>query len=263
MRRLLTFECDGARCGASLDFAQGETGLLIVSGGTQTRTGSHRIFERLGRGVAEAGFPALRFDRRGVGDSEGEDPGWRGSGGDIAAAAAALRTVLPAVRTVVGLGLCDGASALALHGRAAGLDALVLVNPWLVETEAGQPAPAAIRSHYLDRLKSREGWRKLLTGAVDWRKLAGGLRRSAGGSPSPLADEIAAALRAGRLPTELILARGDATADAAAHEVKIRAFKGLIAKTQTISSDSHTFARPGDADQLLAATLASLRRLAG
>ena len=263
MRRLLTFECEDARCGASLDFAPGETALLIVSGGTQTRVGSHRMFERLALGVAEAGFPCLRFDRRGVGDSEGGDPGWRGSGPDIEAAADALRGLVPAVRRVIGLGLCDGATALALHGRAAGLDGLILVNPWLVETEAGEPAPSAIRSHYRARLTSRDGWRKLLTGAVDWRKLLGGLRRSAGGPPSPLAIEIASALRAGGLPTELVLARGDATADAAAHEMKMRAFNGLVAKTQTISSDSHTFARPGDAERLRAAALAALRRLAG
>ena len=45
----------------------------------------------------------------------------------------------------LGFGLCDGATALALFGGEAGLDGLILVNPWLVEAEAGEPPPAAIR----------------------------------------------------------------------------------------------------------------------
>ena len=74
----------------------------------------------------------------------------------------------------MGLGLCDGATALALFGKAAGLDALILVNPWLVEAEADAPPPAAIRAHYRKRLLSREGWKKILSGAVDYRKLLKG-----------------------------------------------------------------------------------------
>ena len=91
MRRLLTFDCKGEELAASLDDAAGRHGLLIVTGGTQTRIGSHRLFERLAAGLAEAGHPCFRFDRRGVGDSSGEDPGWRGSRDDIVAAIAAFR----------------------------------------------------------------------------------------------------------------------------------------------------------------------------
>ncbi|HEX8528226.1 MAG TPA: hydrolase 1, exosortase A system-associated, partial [Allosphingosinicella sp.] len=71
MRRLLSFDCEGSAIGASLDPAGGETGLLLVTGGTQTRIGSHRMYERLAAALAEAGWPCFRFDRRGVGDSEG------------------------------------------------------------------------------------------------------------------------------------------------------------------------------------------------
>ena len=66
-----------------------------------------------------------------------------------------------------------------------------------------------------------------------------------------------------RLSTAVILAEGDATAVAAAHEIKRREFKGLIDLVQSIPSDSHTFARPGDAGALFGATLALLRRLGG
>lgn len=264
MRRLLTVECEGARLGATLDEGGGRAAaLLMVTGGSQTRIGSHRMYERLAQALAGAGYASLRFDRRGVGDSEGDDPGFRGSGPDIAAAAAALRVEVPHAARLIGFGLCDGATALAFHGAAAGLDALILVNPWLAEAEAGTPAPAAVRGHYRRRLASAEGWKKLLTGAVDWRRLAAGLRRSAHLSPSGLAADAAAKLRDKRLPTAVVLCRDDATAIAAGHELRRREYRGLVDLVQTIPSDSHTFARPGDAAALFGATLALVRRLGG
>jgi hypothetical protein len=58
MRRLLSFDCEGAALGASLDSAEGSTGLLLVTGGTQTRIGSHRMFERLAAALARRAGPA-------------------------------------------------------------------------------------------------------------------------------------------------------------------------------------------------------------
>ena len=99
MRRLLTFACEGATLGATpRRRPTATTGLLLVTGGTQTRIGSHRMYERLAEALAEQGYPCFRYDRRGVGDSEGEDPGFRGSGPDLAAAAAAFRREQPAAQ---------------------------------------------------------------------------------------------------------------------------------------------------------------------
>ena len=262
MRRLLTFECEGATLGAALDAGNRPTGLLLVTGGSQTRVGSHRMYERLARSLAEQGISCLRFDRRGVGDSAGDDPGFRGSGPDLAAAVACLRAQCPALERVHGFGLCDGATAIALFGAEAGLDGLVLVNPWLVEAAAGEPAPAAIRRHYRDRLLSLEGWKKVFSGAVDYRKIFRGIRKIAKPGPaSPLAADTAAALARHRLPAQLVLATGDATAIAAENEMKSRAFRGLVDYVQKIDSDSHTFARPGDEAALLTAVLEAVRRL--
>jgi exosortase A-associated hydrolase 1 len=263
MRRLLSFECQGAELAASLDPAPGATGLLLVTGGSQTRAGSHRMYERLAKTLAEQGFPCLRFDRRGVGDSAGEDPGFRGSGPDLVAAVAAFRKEAPRLERVMGLGLCDGATALALFGRAAALDALILVNPWLVEAEADAPPPAAIRAHYRKRLLSLEGWKKILAGAVDYRKLLKGLGRMSRDQSSPLARETAAALRASGLRAWLILAEEDATAIAAVEELKAAAFDGLVEGREIVKSDSHTFARPGDEAALLQATVRAIKALSG
>jgi len=263
VRRLLTFSCAGAELGASLDVAPGGTGLLLVTGGSQTRIGSHRMYERLAKALAEQDISCFRFDRRGVGDSGGEDPGFRGAGPDIAAAAAAFRRAAPGLGRLYGLGLCDGATALALFGKAAGLDGVVLVNPWLVEAQADAPPPAAIRAHYRKRLLSREGWRKMLSGAVNWRKLLRGISRiSARRQGAPLARETAAALRAGGSRAWLILAESDGTAVAAAQELRAPAFKGLVEGREIVNSDSHTFARPGDEAALLAAVARAVKALA-
>ena len=262
MRRLLSFEAAGAELAASLDSTGGATGLLLVTGGSQTRVGSHRMYERLSKTLSEQGFPCFRFDRRGVGDSPGDDPGFRGSGPDLKAAMAAFRGAVPRLERVMGLGLCDGATALAWFGKAVGIDALLLINPWLVETGPDEQAPAAIRAHYRKRLLSLEGWKKLLSGGVDYRKLLRGiLRISETQQGSPLARETASALRASGLRSWLILAEGDGTAIAAVAELKAPAFAGLIEGREIVKSDSHTFARPGDEAALLEAVVRAINAL--
>ena len=266
VRRLLTIDCDGAALGATLDEAAGATGLLMVTGGTQTRIGSHRMYERLAKRLAEAGFPCLRYDRRGVGDSEGADPDWRGSGRDIAAAAAAFRRETPRIERLIGFGLCDGASALAFHGAEAGLSGLILLNPWLVEAQAGTLAPAAVKAHYRQRLTSLEGWKKLLSGSVSYRKLLKGVGSLTAKQPSNLAEEVATALQRHGLPAELILASRDGTAIAAEAEWIKPAYNRIREANpppQRIDSDSHTFARPGDEEALASVVLTALERLSG
>jgi exosortase A-associated hydrolase 1 len=264
MRRLLSFDCEGAALGASLDSTPGSTGLLFVTGGTQTRIGSHRMYERLAGALARAGWPCFRYDRRGVGDSEGEDPDFKASGPDLAAAAAAFRREQPGLKRLLGFGLCDGASTLALHGGAAELDGYILVNPWFVEAEAGQPPAAAIKSRYKDQLLSLNGWKRLISGSISYRKALKGLGKIVASRPSGLSGEIAAAMGKTRIPAQLVLASGDATAIAAQAEWASPAFKTLRRANPApvkIDSDSHTFSRPGDEAALLEAVTEALERL--
>jgi exosortase A-associated hydrolase 1 len=263
MRRLTAFHCGEELLAGSLDVGESAAaGVLLVIGGSQTRIGSHRMYERLAKTLAEKGYPCFRFDRRGVGDSSGQDPGFRGSGPDLKAAAEAFRAAVPGLERVIGFGLCDGASAIALYGDEAGLDGLILANPWLVEAEEGEPAPAAIRAHYRRRLLSWEGWKRLLTGAVNFRKLWAGIRRLfSRRKPESLSNDVAQALLRHRLPTEVILCRGDNTAIAADAEIRAWPYEGLIRATQVIETDSHTFARPGDDAMLLATVEVALAEL--
>lgn len=262
MRRLLSFMCEGAALGATLDAASGKTGVIIVTGGTQTRIGSHRMFERLAAALAAEGYSCFRFDRRGVGDSEGADPDFRGNAPDLEAAVAAFRSECPTLDRIVGFGLCDGATSLALFGKAAGIDAIILANPWLVETEAGAPPAAAIKQHYRDRLMSVEGWKKLLSGSMSYSKVWSGLMKIAAPAAEGLGGEVAASLKERPLPVTMLLARKDNTAIAAAdvwQSLPFRAVRERQKEPLVIDSDSHTFARPGDDDLLLSAVLDALR----
>jgi hypothetical protein len=56
MRRLIAFPCGDATLAGSLDLYEGSTtGLLLVIGGSQTRIGSHRMYEMLARALSENG----------------------------------------------------------------------------------------------------------------------------------------------------------------------------------------------------------------
>lgn len=256
MRRLVSFPCLGETLAGTLDAAPGTTGLLIVSGGNELRIGAHRGMALLAAAIAAAGYPVLRFDRRGIGDSTGRNDGFRASGPDIAAAAAALREHTGVTR-IVAFGNCDAATALALFHGDARIDRLVLANPWIVEPSGDLPPPAAIRATYAARLSSPAEWRRLLTGGVNFRRLAQGLATLAKRRPAQtdLARSFAAALDAGT-PTDILLATGDHTAIAFLDAWHLRHAPALHHR----DSDSHSFARPGDADWLRNCVLDVLSR---
>ncbi|APA71364.1 hydrolase [Janthinobacterium sp. 1_2014MBL_MicDiv] len=149
----------------SLPAAPGPRGVLIVTGGPQYRVGSHRQFVLLARALAQLGVPVLRFDLRGMGDSEGAPRDYRAAGPDIAGALAQFFDAVPALREAVLWGLCDGATAAACHApRDARITGLVLLNPW-VRSGTGL-ARATLRHYYLPRLLQVAFWRKLAGGGM-------------------------------------------------------------------------------------------------
>jgi len=72
----ITFACAGDSLVGVLatpePASQADVAVLIVVGGPQVRAGSHRQFTLLARHLAAAGYAALRFDVRGMGDSTGD-----------------------------------------------------------------------------------------------------------------------------------------------------------------------------------------------
>jgi exosortase A-associated hydrolase 1 len=212
------FGCGSLRLAGSLDTAPGVTGLLIVSGGNEIRSGAFAGQSLLAARLARKGFPVFRFDRRGVGDSEGENRGFRSNAGDIEAALEAFRAMSPQLERVIAFGNCDAASALMLM-RGEGFDGLILSNPWTIEGEQDdepdepQHSPAAIRSRYAEKLRSPREIARLLRGGVDLRKLARGVTASIRFSqPSSLAQEMQQGLARFPGTVRILLAEADRTA---------------------------------------------------
>jgi len=146
-------------------------GVLVVVGGPQYRAGSHRQFTLLARDLAAHGTPAMRFDYRGMGDSEGAMRNFEDVGDDLRAAIDTFFEQVPAMQEVVLWGLCDAASAAVLYAQGdARVTGLVLVNPW-VRTDAGA-AKATIKHYYRARLLEGAFWRKIVSGRFDVRAAA-------------------------------------------------------------------------------------------
>lgn len=178
VERALAFECDGEPLLGVLAVPAvlQSVGVLVVVGGPQYRVGSHRQFVLLARTLAAAGYPVLRFDHRGMGDSGGEPPGFEMLDADVGAALDAFGAALPALRRFVIWGLCDGASAALLYAgrtRDSRLAGLCLVNPWTRSAET--LARTQVKHYYARRVLEPAFWAKLFAGRVG----AGALRELA------------------------------------------------------------------------------------
>ncbi len=268
-RRHLTFECEGARLAGTLDPAPSATGLLIVSGGNELRCGPWGSQAELAARIAATGFPVMRFDRRGVGDSEGENTGFTASQADLAAALNAFKAHVPTLRRVVAYGNCDAASALMLTAGQ-GCDALVLSNPWTFEpgpepelaaTIAPEPEPApmppsALRAHYLRRLTSPAALWRLLTGKVKIGKLAGSLVEAVkpAAPPSTLAQQMAAGIAEFAGPLTILLAERDRTA-----QTFLANWDKTDPRLRQCPEASHSFVEPQARIWLLGQLLGALR----
>lgn len=168
--RPLCFSCRGDALYGILSMPERprSCAVLIVVGGPQYRAGSHRQFVLIARELAAQGYPVLRFDYRGMGDSEGQAHNFESVDDDLRAAVDQLLVAAPSVHEVVIWGLCDGASAALLYAHSdARISGLVLVNPW-VRTEEGE-AKAYLKHYYHARLRDTGLWEKIARGDFDYR----------------------------------------------------------------------------------------------
>ena len=260
-RHSFTFRGGSLTLAGTLDTAQGRTGLLIVSGGNEIRSGAFGGQADMAARIARAGFPVFRFDRRGVGDSDGENRGFRKSAKDIASAIDAFRAMAPQLGRVVAFGNCDAASALMLTGGD-GCDGLVLSNPWTIEQEesgadkAAPHAPAAIRARYAEKLKTSREVIRLVRGGVDLRKLARGVIHALRPAPPPssLAQDMAAGLAGFSGEVRILLAAADRTA-----QVFEAAWDRNDPRICRCPGAGHAYAEPEHRDWLEAQLLEALR----
>ena len=138
-------------------------GIVFVVGGPQYRIGSHRQFLLLARKFAHEGYPVLRFDYRGMGESGGTVRTFENINEDIKAVVDCLKSEISGLEKVVLWGLCDAATAISFYAhhddRVVGT---VMLNPW-VRSAKGE-AKAFIRNYYAKRLFSLEFIRKIVSG---------------------------------------------------------------------------------------------------
>lgn len=254
-RRHLTFECEGARLAGTLDEASGATGLLIVTGGNELRSGAWSGQAQLAARIASEGYPVFRFDRRGCGDSEGPNGGFTTSGPDIAAAVAAFRGLCPQLTRLAALGNCDAASALML-ARGEGFDALILSNPWTIEEADAAPPPAAVRDHYKRRLADPAAITRLLKGEIPLGKLFAGLFGALRPAPPPtgLAQDMAAGIAGYTGDVAFLVAERDRTAQAF-----LSAWKKNDPRIRRCPDASHSYVEPHAREWLVEQVLAVLR----
>lgn len=176
----LVFDCEGSRLMGIITQPQhaDETGVVIVVGGPQYRAGSHRQFTLLARQLAEQGIASIRFDCRGMGDSEGGIRYFEAIDADIRAAIEHFMAHLPQVKQVSLWGLCDAASAALYYAHTdTRVKGLMLLNPWAHSQAAS--ARAKMKHYYLARLTSRAFWIKLFTGKLELGSSLGDFAESA------------------------------------------------------------------------------------
>jgi exosortase A-associated hydrolase 1 len=137
--------------------------LMVVAGGPQYRVGAHRQFVSLSRYLAAQAIPVMRFDYRGMGDSEGPHRGFMSMDADIRSAIDAFFTQVPSLERVVLYGECESASAAMFYAHQDPRVAkLLLLNPW-VYTDEGR-SRAYVKHYYWSRVRSAEFWRKVFGG---------------------------------------------------------------------------------------------------
>ena len=242
-------------------------GVVIVVGGPQYRIGSHRQFTLLARDLAAAGFPVLRFDYLGMGDSDGAWRDFDAIRADIGIAVDNLMQHEPGLAGVVLWGLCDAASAnafYAVHDRR--VVGQIALNPW-VRTSEGE-AQAFIRHYYLQRLLDPALWRKIarlefdLVGSL--RDFIGKLRHSHSDSKDVVTDSnrpLPERVRDSQIqfsgPTLLILSGNDLTAreyeDRVGEDAAWRAWlQSPTVQVQRLEEADHTFSRAAWRDQVAA-----------
>ncbi len=174
MHRHLFFESHGERILGVLHTPDGQMrpgALVFLHGWAGYRIGPHQMFTKAARRAEERGFPCLRFDFRGRGDSEGD------------AEATTLSTMIEDAQRAVEV-VCEqtGVERVALIGDCSGsevaigtgalderIDSLVLWSAPIVagdRSEANAAKRRSIYARYFQKLFRRETWAKLFTGRL-------------------------------------------------------------------------------------------------
>jgi pimeloyl-ACP methyl ester carboxylesterase len=168
---------------------QGGRGILLLNTGLNNRVAWHRLNVKLARAFSNSGYPVLRFDTHGVGDSEGELPA-----ADIFKHYRAIESgrfvedTIDAISHFVGwsgcddvvlAGLCGGAITAMLTAardrRVAGVVHIAGPVRFSDQRTDGENHPFSARdqlSLYLRKMVSVKGWLRLISGRSEYNAMA-------------------------------------------------------------------------------------------
>lgn len=286
MEETVEFACAGKRLFGVLHVPEGEDAppvVLMVTGGPQTRVGSHRFYVQLSRHLCARGVASLRFDYEGLGDSEGGFLGYEYAAPSLRAALDFLFGRFSGLESAVIWSLCDGSAVSAFYGpqdrdRIAGM---VLCNPFTLSEQ--RKAQTYLKHYYLKRLFQPEFFRKLASFRLNpveaLRSFLELRRKAAGGTAAAMdpasclreehvAESVVSGLVRFRKPVRLLLSTDDLTA---------MAFQSLLKETPAtrrllgegilsishVQGADHTFTHGAWKTQVCRLTLDAVRELAG
>lgn len=265
-QRALRFQCRGDWLYgvATVPGRPRTRGVIIVVGGPQYRAGSHRQFALLARDLAARGTPVLRFDYRGMGDSQGDPRSFDDIDDDLRAAIDHFTGADYGVGEVVLWGLCDGASAALFYApQDARVTGVVLANPWARSTDG--IAKTTLKHYYRRRLLDPAFWKKIIEGRFNAGKALGSFARLLGAATAapaassdcraPLRERMRAGLAQFRGKVLLLTSGVDLTAQEFLDMEKSSSeWKSLLARPQvsrqTLPDADHTFSRRRWRDQV-------------
>jgi exosortase A-associated hydrolase 1 len=257
----VVFQCEGASLVGILHRPEREPariGVLVIVGGPQYRVGSHRQFVLMARSLAQSGYAVLRFDYRGMGDSDGEMRTFESVASDVRAAIDELMRNVPSLTGVALWGLCDAASVSLMYcTQDARVKGVAIANPW-VRSPAGQ-AQSYIKHYYGQRLLQRSFWVKALTGKLHisasladflrklWSSRAAGKSAAEGGS---FIERMRHGLQKFSGPTLILMSERDLTAQefrdlSAASADWQKALRRAGVRTIDLPGADHTFSTEG------------------
>ena len=155
--------------------------VVIFNAGCVHHVGPNRLSVTLARALGAAGFPCLRFDLEGIGDSVArgaspENVPYPPSALDDARSAFGFLKERHGYRDFVALGLCSGAHTsfhAGLQFEDESIGELILINPLTFYWEEGFEQATQFEDAVAYRKSLRDGsrWRKLLRGDVNLRRL--------------------------------------------------------------------------------------------
>lgn len=172
-------------------------GILVVIGGPTYRVGPQRSNVVLARELAKSGYPVMRFDFRGTGDSDGVQETPRQGEAvlrDIKVALDRFYETVPDLQGVVLWGLCRGAlRSLQFAQHDPRVVGIVMLNPRVDSEQI--TAVATLRQYYWQRLTNPNLYRKIFSGDFSPIESIKGLFRTltTAAATSPTSDSIPSA----------------------------------------------------------------------